>query len=74
MTRSPACPSQPSGREGRKPPPARRESIGAAVAEVITRRAGGGFRPSCPEGWDGHAGERVIAALRDPRTTVTATS
>jgi UDP-N-acetylglucosamine 2-epimerase (non-hydrolysing) len=54
--------------------PSRRESIGAAVAEVITRRAGGGFRPSRPEGWDGHAGERVIAALRDSRTTVTATS
>jgi UDP-N-acetylglucosamine 2-epimerase (non-hydrolysing) len=54
--------------------PSRRDAIGAAVSEVIARRAGGGFRPSRPEGWDGHAGERVIAALRERRTTVTATS
>jgi UDP-N-acetylglucosamine 2-epimerase (non-hydrolysing) len=52
----------------------RRKDIGAAVADVMARRAGGAFRPTRPEGWDGHAGERVIAALREPRTTVPATS
>ena len=42
----------------------RRADIDAAVAEVLTHRRAGSFRPGRPEGWDGRAGERVIAALR----------
>ncbi len=43
--------------------PSSRAGINAAVAEVLARRASGGFQPGRPEGWDGRAGERVIAAL-----------
>jgi len=41
----------------------RRDAIAAAVREVLDRRAAGAFHPGRPEGWDGRAGERVIAAL-----------
>ena len=40
-----------------------REAIGAGFEEVLAARAKGRFKPSRPEGWDGHAGERVIAAV-----------
>ena len=43
--------------------PSSRAGINAAVAEVLARRASGGFQPGRPEGWDGQAGERVIVAL-----------
>ncbi len=43
--------------------PSTRAGINAAVAEVLERRAAGAFHPGRPEGWDGRAGERVIAAL-----------
>jgi UDP-N-acetylglucosamine 2-epimerase (non-hydrolysing) len=43
--------------------PSERKAIGAAVAEVLERRARGAFQASRPEGWDGHAGERIIALL-----------
>jgi UDP-N-acetylglucosamine 2-epimerase (non-hydrolysing) len=43
--------------------PSTRLGINAAVAEVLTRRAQGAFHPGRPEGWDGQAGPRVIAAL-----------
>ncbi len=43
--------------------PSTRDGINRAVAEVLTRRAEGAFHPGRPEGWDGRAGERVIAAL-----------
>ena len=43
--------------------PSDRRAIGVAVAEVLERRAKGAFRASRPEGWDGHAGERIIALL-----------
>lgn len=43
--------------------PSRRAEINQAVAEVLARRANGGFQPGRPEGWDGRAGERIIAAL-----------
>jgi len=52
----------------------RRVDINAAVTELLARRAGGSFQPGRPEGWDGHAGERVISALLESRTTVTATT
>ena len=40
-----------------------RHAIGAAVARVLQARARGEFTPRRPEGWDGHAGERVVAEL-----------
>jgi UDP-N-acetylglucosamine 2-epimerase (non-hydrolysing) len=40
-----------------------RAAIGRAVADVLAARRAGHFHPGQPEGWDGHAGERVIAAL-----------
>jgi UDP-N-acetylglucosamine 2-epimerase (non-hydrolysing) len=40
-----------------------RQAIGQSVEEVLTRLRDGGYRPSRPEGWDGHAGERVVEAL-----------
>ena len=40
-----------------------RQAIGQSVEEVLTRLQDGGYRPSRPEGWDGHAGERVVEAL-----------
>ena len=42
-----------------------RVAIGEAVDQVLALRRDGGFHPGQPEGWDGHAGERVVAALRD---------
>jgi UDP-N-acetylglucosamine 2-epimerase (non-hydrolysing) len=45
-----------------------RLAVGEAVARVLDRRANGGFRPSRPEGWDGRAGERVVAELVDGAT------
>jgi UDP-N-acetylglucosamine 2-epimerase (non-hydrolysing) len=46
--------------------PSDRAVIGAAVADILARRADGGFAPCRPEGWDGRAAERVITALTDP--------
>lgn len=43
--------------------PSDRKAISAAVAEVLERRARGAFHAGKPEGWDGHAGERIIALL-----------
>jgi UDP-N-acetylglucosamine 2-epimerase (non-hydrolysing) len=43
--------------------PSTRSGINAAVIEVLARRAQGAFHPGRPEGWDGQAGQRVIAAL-----------
>jgi UDP-N-acetylglucosamine 2-epimerase (non-hydrolysing) len=40
-----------------------RAALVTAVHEVMEQRSNGGFRPGRPEGWDGRAGERVIAAL-----------
>lgn len=40
-----------------------RQAISQSVEEVLTRLQDGGYRPSRPEGWDGHAGERVVEAL-----------
>ncbi len=40
-----------------------RAAIGAAVAEVLGRARNGGYRPGRPEGWDGHAAERIAALL-----------
>lgn len=44
-----------------------RAAIGIAVEQVLQLRAQGGYRPGRPEGWDGRAGERVIAALTEPQ-------
>ncbi len=41
----------------------RRETIAQAVAEILRDRAAGRFKASQPEGWDGCAGERVMATL-----------
>jgi UDP-N-acetylglucosamine 2-epimerase (non-hydrolysing) len=43
--------------------PSERKAIGVAVTDVLQRRAQGVFQPSRPEGWDGHAGERIITLL-----------
>jgi UDP-N-acetylglucosamine 2-epimerase (non-hydrolysing) len=40
-----------------------RASINSAVADVLERVGNGSFHPGQPEGWDGHAGERVAGAL-----------
>ena len=40
-----------------------REAIGRSVDEVLARLRDGGYCPSRPEGWDGHAAERVVEAL-----------
>jgi len=40
-----------------------RQAMSQAVEEVLARLRDGGYRPSRPEGWDGHAGERVVEAL-----------
>jgi UDP-N-acetylglucosamine 2-epimerase (non-hydrolysing) len=46
-----------------------RAAIGEAVEQVMALRSSGGFRPSRPEGWDGHAGERIVAALGESMTS-----
>jgi UDP-N-acetylglucosamine 2-epimerase (non-hydrolysing) len=38
-------------------------AISAAVADVLARLGNGGFRPGRPEGWDGKAGERIMALV-----------
>lgn len=38
-------------------------AIGAALDEVLAAREADGFRPGHPEGWDGHAGERIVQEL-----------
>jgi len=43
--------------------PSTRAAMAAGVADVMARRTDGGYRPGQPLGWDGRAGERVIAAL-----------
>lgn len=43
--------------------PSERAGILAAVEQVLAQRASGHFKPGRPEGWDGRAGERIIAAL-----------
>jgi UDP-N-acetylglucosamine 2-epimerase (non-hydrolysing) len=40
-----------------------RAAIGEAVRSVLKSRASGSYAPGRPEGWDGHAGERIVAAL-----------
>ena len=42
-----------------------REAVGQAVALVLAARSDAGYRPGRPEGWDGRAAERVIAALEE---------
>ncbi len=43
--------------------PSSRAGINAAVGEVLRRLGAGGFRAGRPEGWDGLAGERIVALL-----------
>jgi len=43
-----------------------RAAMVAAFEAVMDQRRDGGYRPGSPEGWDGRAGERVIAALLEP--------
>jgi UDP-N-acetylglucosamine 2-epimerase (non-hydrolysing) len=43
--------------------PSTRDGIGAAVDELLEARALGRFKATRPEGWDGHAGARVIEAI-----------
>lgn len=40
-----------------------RAAIVAAFHEVMAQKRNGGYKAGSPEGWDGRAGERVIAAL-----------
>jgi len=40
-----------------------RAAISGAVAEIFEARAKGRYQPRQPEGWDGHAAERVIEAV-----------
>jgi UDP-N-acetylglucosamine 2-epimerase (non-hydrolysing) len=40
-----------------------RRAIGEGVAAVLAERANGRFHPNRPELWDGHAGERAVAAI-----------
>lgn len=40
-----------------------RKAMITAFEAVMHQRRDGGYRPGSPEGWDGRAGERVIAAL-----------
>lgn len=40
-----------------------RNAIAKAVDAVLEAGQAGRFRPSRPEGWDGHAGERIVAEL-----------
>lgn len=43
--------------------PSTREGIAAAVTQVLDRSGNGRAEARRPEGWDGHAGERVMDAL-----------
>ncbi len=43
--------------------PSTREGINVAITAVLKRLGNGGFRPGHPEGWDGRAGERIVALL-----------
>lgn len=43
--------------------PSTRTAIVTAVEQVLAQVADGGYRPGQPLGWDGRAGERVLAAL-----------
>jgi UDP-N-acetylglucosamine 2-epimerase (non-hydrolysing) len=43
--------------------PSTRAGITAAIDEVLRRQRNGGYRPGRPEGWDGRAGERIVALL-----------
>ena len=43
--------------------PSERAGILTAVEQVLAQRASGHFKPGRPEGWDGRAGERIVAAL-----------
>lgn len=43
-----------------------RDGVAAGVAEVLAHPANGRAAPRRPEGWDGQAGERVMAALLAP--------
>ncbi len=40
-----------------------RAALVTAFREVMAQRNDGGYRPGSPEGWDGRAGRRVVAAL-----------
>lgn len=40
-----------------------RAALVTAFGEVMARKNDGGYRPGSPEGWDGQAGRRVVAAL-----------
>jgi UDP-N-acetylglucosamine 2-epimerase (non-hydrolysing) len=40
-----------------------RAAMSSAFQEILAQRRNGGYRPGSPEGWDGRAGEGVIAAL-----------
>ena len=42
-----------------------RAAVFGAFNAVMEQKINGGYQPGSPEGWDGHAGERVIAALLD---------
>jgi UDP-N-acetylglucosamine 2-epimerase (non-hydrolysing) len=42
-----------------------RAAMLTAFNDVMDQKRNGGYRPGSPEGWDGKAGERVIAALMD---------
>jgi UDP-N-acetylglucosamine 2-epimerase (non-hydrolysing) len=42
-----------------------RTAMLAAFEDVMAQRRDGGYRPGSPEGWDGRAGERVVAALME---------
>lgn len=43
--------------------PSTRTAIREAVGDALAQLSDGGYRPGQPLGWDGRAGERVIAAL-----------
>lgn len=48
-----------------------RKAIGDSIAAVLAGKASGSFQPVRPEGWDGHAGERVIIAVTGDQRAVT---
>lgn len=43
--------------------PASRLAVVAAIDDIVNGGGRAGFTPRRPEGWDGHAGERVVACL-----------